>query len=111
MGRKSKTGLNLKAMTPQEMRDLAGVTKDKKLANHLRYQADFKESGGLTRKQQKAAGWKSTTSDPMQGLLPGFTDMVAPRIDEVARDLVFNALQKAVGQEVSKVLQLVKKQA
>ena len=123
---------NHDTMTPEQRK------ADRKMIAHLNYQADFKDSGGLNRAQQKAkaAGLpiperkvkavkavkarkgskaakakETTTSDPRQGLLPGFTSIVTPRVDELARDLVFQALQNAVNQEIQNVVELFRKKA
>ncbi len=51
---------------------------------------------------------KSTTADPAQGILPGFSEMVAPKAAEMAREIVFKALQKAIGEEMEKVVAKLK---
>lgn len=51
---------------------------------------------------------KSTTTIAEQGLLPGFAEMIAPQAAELARDLVFKALQKAIGEEMVKVVAKLK---
>ncbi len=56
----------------------------------------------------KKAKAKSLTADPAQGILPGFSEMVAPKAAELARELVFEALRKAIGEELEKVVTKLK---
>ncbi len=79
-----------------------------KIAASLRYMAKDSPS----RKKTKNAV-KSLTSDPKQGILPGFTNMMKnPQVAELARDLLFQALSQSLTSEVEKlsnVLHLKKK--
>lgn len=83
-----------------------------KIAAGLRHKANHMPAG-KKQKKVKAKARKSLTADPNQGLLPGFTDLISPKAEELARDLVFKALQArieaAVNQEVSNITELFRK--
>ncbi len=66
------------------------------------------KAGKPTWTKSKSAKAKANGADPMQGILPGFTDLVAPRASEIARELVFNALRKAIAEEVEQVVRKLK---
>lgn len=131
---KGKTPAQMRALADQLSKELITfkgkeLEQAKKAIRHLRYHADKKESGGLNRKEQKAkASGKSvaakaapkakakklgtTVPDPKQFQLPGFVGMVQnPRVDEMARELILQALKESLDRQLANVVELLKKQA
>lgn len=58
------------------------------------------------RSRARRMGMKRTKREvaPEQGILPGFLEQVQPRVDELARKIVFEALQKSLARAVEQAI-------
>jgi hypothetical protein len=113
---KNKT--SIKGLNPAQMLTLAnklerGVedlsnAKRKKMGKRIAAIRFYAKSKSKSPKKKKNKVSK-TVKNPAQGLLPGFTDIVIPNVDELARDLVFKALRAQLDVEIENVIKTFKK--
>lgn len=80
----------------------------KQKAPAAKKQSPKKKSKAVSGKPTWNTGAKATVEMPAQGVLPGFSEMVAPKAAEMAREIVFQALRKAISEEMEKVVTKLK---
>lgn len=108
------------AMTKQELlakanklenklKKLSGKKKEaaKRLMYSYRYRANNRKNA--IKKPSLSKKGRKHEDNPLQGLLPGFTDLVSPKVSELARELIFATLRRQIAEGMEQAVEEVRR--